>query len=62
MDGSIERVDKVEPSSSKVMKTELFDDYHTEEEPLPQDNFVGQIEVKSELKDENGELTTKTFL
>jgi len=61
MDGSIERVDKVEPSSSKVMKTELFDDYHTEEEPLeselPQDNFVGQIEVKSELNDENGELT-----
>ena len=61
MDGSIEKDDKVEPSSFKVMKTELFDDYHTEEEPLeselPQDNFVGQIEVKSELNDMNDELS-----
>ena len=61
MDGSIEKDDKVEPSSFKILKTELFNDYHTKEEllesELPQDSFVGQIEVKSELNDVNDELT-----
>ena len=61
MDGSIEKDEKVEPSSFKILKTELFNDYHTKEEllesELPQDSFVGQIEVKSELNDVNDELT-----
>ena len=62
MDESIEKDDKIEPSSSKkeYIKREIFDEYHNKEEPLesdlPQDNFVGQMEVKSDLNDMNDEL------
>lgn len=63
MDETMEEYNKVEPSSSELedIKTGLFDDYYIREDPLksdlPHDDFVRQMEVKSELNDVNNSLT-----